>query len=216
MKTGHGVYGRNFLHGASSSFSSNFIVQDIVCGIGFPAHVTLPRNFEHLVYSFVYLASIMAQAHHAAVAHVHEDPVDLPKSLDPFTVTIYNGFMPLATPQVDLPEVFAPMIKLVEDMPVTKENGTPGLLASYQLGPTIDLANALPDLTEEIDKLVAPDGKPDLVAVTAAFRDYAFLASAYLLEPCWERWNKDLQGYGLGRQTLPRQLAGPLVKTAKL
>ena len=123
---------------------------------------------------------------------------------------------PLQTPQVDLPDVFAPLTDLVERMPIVKEDGTPGLLASYQLGPTIDLGNGLPDLIDHIDKLVTSDGKPDLVAVTAAFRDYAFLASAYLLEPCWERWNKDLEGYGLGRQKLPKQIAGPLVKTAKM
>ena len=108
------------------------------------------------------------------------------------------------------------MIKLCERMPITKEDGTPGLLASYQLGPTIDLSDALPDLTDEIDKLLV-DGKPDLVAATAIFRDYSFLASAYLLEPCWEKWSKNSQqGYGLGRQRLPRNLSGPLAKAGKL
>ena len=123
------------------------------------------------------------QAHDAAMAHVHDDPATLSRAFDPFTVTVHNGFLPLQTPQVDLPEVFAPLTSLVDKMPIVKEDGTPGLLASYQLGPTIDLGNALPDLTDEIDKLVTSDGKPDWCAVTAAFRDSAFLASAYLLEP---------------------------------
>ena len=52
--------------------------------------------------------------------------------------------------------------------------------------------------------------------MTAAFRDYAFLASAYLLEPCWQRWNEGLEGYGLGREVLPKEIAGPLVKSAAL
>lgn len=152
----------------------------------------------------------------AALNHVEDDPVNMSRSLDPFTVTTSNGFMPLQTPQTELPKAFDPLVRLLDRMPIVKEDGTPGLLASYQLGPTIDLSDALPDLTGEIDKLVA-DGKPDLVAATAVFRDYAFLASAYLLEPCWERWSKDSQqGYGLGRQKLPRNLAGPLVKTGKL
>ena len=137
-------------------------------------------------------------------------------ALDPFTITVHNGFMPLRTPTVDLPKVFDPIIRLAEDMPVVKLDGYPGLLAKYQLGPTIDLSDALPDLTNEIDNLVTKDGKPDLALVTAVFRDYAFVASAYLLEPCYERWSKDLQGYGLGRERLPRQIAGPLVKTAEL
>lgn len=102
-------------------------------------------------------------------------------------------------------------------MPVRKLDGSPGLLATYQLGPVIDKGDALPDLIDEIDNLVASDGKPDLVAVTAIFRDYCFLSSAYLLEPCWERYNDpNLEGLGLGRSKLPKEIAGPLVKTAKM
>jgi indoleamine 2,3-dioxygenase len=158
----------------------------------------------------------MTQHSGAFLQHVEDDPINLSRTLDPFTVTTSNGFMPLQTPQTELPKAFDPMIKLVERMPIVKEDGTPGLLASYQLGPTIDLSDALPDLTDEIDKLLV-DGKPDLVAATAIFRDYSFLASAYLLEPCWEKWSKDSQqGYGLGRQRLPRNLAGPLSKAGKL
>lgn len=73
-------------------------------------------------------------------------------------------------------------------MPVVKTDGTPGLLATYELGPLINSKKTLPDLTAEIEKLMTPDGGLDMFAVTAAFRDYAFLASAYLLEPCWQRW----------------------------
>jgi indoleamine 2,3-dioxygenase len=158
----------------------------------------------------------MAQHSTAVLKHVEDDPTNMSRTLDPFTVTTSNGFMPLQTPETKLPKAFDPLIKLCERMPIVKEDGNPGLLASYQLGPTIDLSDALPDLTDEIDNLLV-DGKPDLIAATAIFRDYAFLASAYLLEPCWEKWNKDSQqGYGLGRQRLPRNLAGPLTKTAKL
>lgn len=161
---------------------------------------------------------MMEDQHGSTVAaefpHIFCDPTTLPSSLDPFTITTSTGFLPLRSPQVDLPAVFAPLQALLEAMPIVKANGTPGLLASYQLGPVID-GGALPDLVAEVDKLVTSYGKPDLHAVTAAFRDYAFLASAYLLEPCWERWNKGLEGYGLGRKILPREIAGPLVKTAK-
>lgn len=122
----------------------------------------------------------------------------------------------MQTPQVHLPDAFKPLAQLCEDMPIVKEDGKPGLLANYQLGPTIDEDKALPDLTAEIDSLITIDGQPDLVAVTAAFRDYSFLASAYLLEPCWERYSKGLEGYDLGREKLPACLAGPLVKTAKM
>lgn len=119
--------------------------------------------------------------------HIHADPATLPSSLDPFTITTHNGFLPLSTPQVELPAAFAPLQKLCDDMPIQKLDGTPGYLATYQLGSAIDDRKLLPDLNDEIDRLVAADGKPDLCAVSAAFRDYSFLASAYILEPCWEQ-----------------------------
>ncbi|EME80238.1 uncharacterized protein MYCFIDRAFT_56678 [Pseudocercospora fijiensis CIRAD86] len=147
--------------------------------------------------------------------HIHADPATLPPSLDPFTITTQNGFLPLQTPKVELPSVFAPLQKLCDDMPIEKLDGTPGLLATYKLGPMIDEQKALPDLNHEIDNLIASDGKPDLTAVSAAFRDYSFLASAYLLEPCWKQWNID-GTYGTGRELLPKEIAGPLVKCAKL
>lgn len=124
--------------------------------------------------------------------------------------------MPLQSPQVELPPAFKALTLLCDDMPIVKLDGTPGLLATYQLGPTVDEVKPLPDLTDEIDNVIAADGKPDLVVITAIFRDYAFLASAYLLEPCWERFNKGLEGYGLGRPVLPKCIAGPMYKAAKL
>ncbi len=148
--------------------------------------------------------------------HLHSNPATLPSSLDPFTVTTTTGFLPLRAPQVHLPSNFAALTSLLENLPVVLQDGSAGLLANFQLGNTVD-AGALPDLADALDDLTAADGKPDLAAVAAAFRDYAFLASAYLLEPCWENWSKDNHGgYGLGRQTLPRCIAGPLVKLAAL
>ncbi|KAH9818562.1 Indoleamine 2,3-dioxygenase [Teratosphaeria destructans] len=123
--------------------------------------------------------------------------------------------MPSKLPIVDLPSAFSAMAKLADEMPIQKLDGLPGLLATYQLGPRIDRGD-LPDLTAEIDNLTTVNGEPDLHLVSAIFRDYSFLASAYLLEPCWEEWEKTGKGYGLGRQVLPRCLAGPLVKTAKM
>ena len=148
--------------------------------------------------------------------YLEEDPTTLPTSLDPFTITTSTGFLPLLPPQVDLPPAFKQLSTLAETFPVVKEDGSPGLLSKFELGSMIDKHNVLPDLIDEIDNLVATDGKPDLAAVTAVFREYSFLASAYLLEPCWERYSTGLEGYGLGRQSLPKVIAGPLVKTAKM
>jgi len=127
-------------------------------------------------------------------------------------------------------------------MPVLRFNGTLGLLATYELGPLIDSGGVLSDLTDEIDKIVVPGtGKHDLHIVTALFRDYSFLASSYLLEPCWKTWNdrqtvatktasntKDFATggrphtvpsspeYGFGRSTLPACIARPLVRLAQI
>jgi indoleamine 2,3-dioxygenase len=50
--------------------------------------------------------------------------------------------------------------------------------------------------------------------LTALFRDYTFWASAYLLEPCDFQFRRN-GTYGLGRQTLPRNIAVPLTKIAQ-
>lgn len=126
-----------------------------------------------------------------------------------------SGFMPLRAPRVDLPSSLGPLQGMLQELPVVKADGSPGLLATYDLGRAIN-NGMLPDLTDAIDTLVVANGQADLDGITAAFRDYAFLASAYLLEPCWERYDKGLEGYGLGRQTLPKCIAGPLTKTAKM
>ncbi|KAI5283517.1 hypothetical protein KEM52_003335 [Ascosphaera acerosa] len=48
-------------------------------------------------------------------------------------------------------------------------------------------------------------------------RDYAFLASAYILEPCWKNWlESEDKSYGLGRDRLPHAIAGPLYRCAQL
>ena len=183
-------------------------------------HVTIPSLSENMS---LYLTEV--KEHDPSTSggelrdvfpHIQDDPLTLPKSIDPFTITTSTGFLPLRPPQIDLPAKFAALTTLVEELPVVKLDGTPGLLASFKLGPAIDEGNALPDLMDDFDSLVADDGKPDLAAITAVFREYSFLASAYLLEPCWERTCKGFEGYGLGRQVLPKCIAGPLVKTGKM
>lgn len=118
-----------------------------------------------------------------------------------------------------LPAHFDALSDILNDMPVAKADGTPGLLAKFKLGPLID-SGALPDLTSHLNDLRVKDGagdRYDLEAITALFRDYSFLASAYLLEPCWETWSKDNNaGYGLGRAVLPRCIAAPLVEAADM
>ncbi|RMZ78316.1 hypothetical protein DV737_g3935, partial [Chaetothyriales sp. CBS 132003] len=148
--------------------------------------------------------------------HLEEELHTLPPTIDPFTVTTKNGYLPCQPPLVQLPDDFSALSKILDSMPVKKLDGTPGLLANFALGPLID-GGQLPDLTPYLDRLIRTNDKLNLPLVTALFRDYSFLASSYLLEPCWESWSKDHnQGYGLGRQTLPKCIAGPLVRTAEI
>ncbi|PTU22166.1 hypothetical protein P175DRAFT_0435283 [Aspergillus ochraceoroseus IBT 24754] len=150
-----------------------------------------------------------------AFPHIHDDPATLPHSLDPFTITTTTGFLPYLTSPTILPEVFKPLMCLLDRYAVVKEDGIPGLLATYELGPAV--LKELPDLTDEVDKLVTANGDLDLFTIMAVFRDYSFLASAYLLEPCWESWCKNPEkGYGLGRDVLPKSVARPLYRCAQI
>lgn len=147
--------------------------------------------------------------------HMHKHPSELGDDYDPFTITTSNGFLPLVPAPTTLPEIFAPLASLLDRMPVLREDGKPGLLATYEFGPTVEAE--LPDLTHEIDNLLTADGKRDMKMITAIFRDYSYVASSYILEPCWEHWSKDNDsGYGLGRHFMPRCIAGPLYKTAEM
>ncbi|TDZ26646.1 Indoleamine 2,3-dioxygenase 1 [Colletotrichum orbiculare MAFF 240422] len=129
-------------------------------------------------------------------------------SLPAFMVSTTRGFLPRADPVAVLPAEFAPLEDILSRMPVKKLDGTPGLLASSQLGDVVD--KEFPDLTEHIDKY-----KDNLPLMNALYRDYSFLASAYLLEPCHERFVRG-EGYGLGRQVLPRNISLPIARCAEL
>jgi hypothetical protein len=123
-------------------------------------------------------------------------------------VSTTRGFLPRQEPIIELPSEFAAVESLLQRMPVKTLSGKPGLLADFTFGDTV--LKDLPDLTGEIEKY-----RDDLVVMNALYRDYSFLASAYLLEPCHERFLKG-EPYGLGRQSLPRSIALPIVKVADM
>jgi indoleamine 2,3-dioxygenase len=87
-------------------------------------------------------------------------------------------------------------------MPIKTLSGMPGLLATATLGETV--LKELPDLTGAINKY-----QSNLPLMNALYRDYSFLASSYLLEPCHERFMKG-ESYGLGRM----YTSCPLVRTS--
>ena len=129
-------------------------------------------------------------------------------TISPFTVSAKHGFLPISAPPTELPCSFAALASLLDRMPIRTMDGKPGLLATYKLGESV--LQELPDLTREVELF-----KDDLRITGALYRDYSFLASAYLLEPCHER-HVNGDGYGLGRQRLPAVLARPLARVAEL
>lgn len=125
-----------------------------------------------------------------------------------FMVSTTRGFLPRQEPVIQLPAEFDVLESILTRMPIKTLDGMPGLLATFTLGETV--LKELPDLTSAINKY-----KDNLPLMNAIYRDYSFLASAYLLEPCHERYLKG-EGYGLGRQTLPSVIALPISRCAEL
>ncbi|KAJ7664923.1 hypothetical protein B0H17DRAFT_951755 [Mycena rosella] len=128
--------------------------------------------------------------------------------LPAFMVSTTRGFLPRSEPIVTLPKEFDPLESILARMPIKTLDGTPGLLAQSKLGETV--LTDLPDLAWAIEKYA-----DDLPLQTALYRDYSFLASAYLLEPCHERFMNG-EAYGLGRQTLPKNIAVPISRCAAI
>jgi indoleamine 2,3-dioxygenase len=129
-------------------------------------------------------------------------------SFPAFMVSTTRGFLPRQEPVTKLPDEFAAVEALLSRMPVKTLSGEPGLLATFTFGDSV--LKGLPDLSGAVEKY-----RDDLVLMNALYRDYSFLASAYLLEPCHERYLKG-EPYGLGRQSLPRCIALPIVKIAEM
>ena len=103
------------------------------------------------------------------------------KHYAPFTVSFDNGFLPLSPPPPTLPPAFRALGSLLKRAPMKTADGKQGLLASFTFGKAVE--DELPDLTDEIHEV-----KDDLRVITALYRDYCFLASAYLLEPCHQKF----------------------------
>ena len=82
-------------------------------------------------------------------------------------------------------------------------DGSKGLLYNGDFGKTVDSGLPLIDMSDVKDPALT----------NALFRDYTFLCSAYILEPCDLNWRKT-GSYGLGRDRLPKQIAVPLVQLA--
>jgi len=121
-----------------------------------------------------------------------------------FMVGPENGFLPRQLPLERLPSEFEAMELLLQDMPINKADGTLGLLHHGTFGDAVHSRLPQYDLSKITDQRL----------LAALYRDYTFLASSYVLEPCDLKYRRD-GDYGLGRDRLPANIAVPLVEVAK-
>ncbi|KAK9765080.1 hypothetical protein K7432_006886 [Basidiobolus ranarum] len=121
-----------------------------------------------------------------------------------FIVTPKNGFLPREDPLEKLPSEFKELESLLDRMPLKLADGSDGLLRKGELGQAV--TNELP--VYDVDHI------HDTRLLSALYRDYTFLASAYLLEPCDINF-RNTGEYGLARDVLPRNIAIPLAKVSQ-
>ncbi|CAG8716428.1 9828_t:CDS:2, partial [Ambispora leptoticha] len=141
-----------------------------------------------------------------ATAHdfqIFENAMEHEAELPSFTVGYKNGFLPRQDPLTHLPDRFFTLEYLLKQMPIKLPDGNKGLLARGELGDSVKKNLPLYDVSDVNDQRL----------LSALFRDYTFLASAYLLEPC-DIMYREKKDYGLGRQVLPKNIAVPLKTVA--
>jgi indoleamine 2,3-dioxygenase len=92
-----------------------------------------------------------------------------------FSVDPKHGFLPIAEPLAKLPETFSGLQSLIDEMPIVKDDGSPGLLATE--GAFEKAVLALPNYLSEVQS------EKDPFVLAALFRAYGFVTSAYTLAP---------------------------------
>ena len=114
------------------------------------------------------------------------------------------GFLPREIPLFDIPPAFQKVDELLKAAPIIKEDGSPGLMALGKFAEAV--ANDLP--------LYDVSDIEDTRLLNALMRDYAFLASMYVYEPCDISFRQTGE-FGLGRDHIPANIAVPLCKLAQ-
>lgn len=120
-----------------------------------------------------------------------------------FIVSEARGFLPRDDPLFDLPKEFQRLDEILKSAPINLPDGGKGLLAQGKLG----------EVAEKDLPLVDVDKYTDSRLLNAVFRDYSYIASMYLLEPCDLAFRKT-GDYGFGRSKLPKNIAVPFTKLA--
>jgi indoleamine 2,3-dioxygenase len=138
------------------------------------------------------------------------------EALPPFVISRQRGFLPRKDPLVHLPDTFSTLDSLLKRMTIHQpadKNGVraPGLLAKGDFGQAVQDELKADGIEMKTVEQVIASGNTQLIS--ALFRDYCFMTSAYLLEPV-DRSFRKTGFYDKGRDVLPRQLAVPLKRLA--
>jgi len=122
-----------------------------------------------------------------------------------FSIDPTHGFLPIKEPLHTLPKPYIEVQKLIDLMPIEKENGQPGLLATE---------NAFEEEVKKLPNYIdSAEKEKDPFILAALFRAYSFIASAYTLAPAHHSFLKT-GNYGKGRERLPKNIAQPFVAVA--
>jgi len=119
-----------------------------------------------------------------------------------FDVSAEHGFLPSTAPLAELPENYRPLQELLDQMPVVKEDGNGGYL--HYPGQIHAAAAQLPNFIEQVT------AEKDIRVIQALYRGYAFLTSAYTLEPAFQHF-RETGKYGKANNVLPENIAQPFV-----
>ena len=124
-----------------------------------------------------------------------------------FSIDSKNGFLPIKEPLIKLPNRYDELQFLIDEMPILKSDGTPGLLA--QNGAFEKKVKTVPNYLN----LVEEESDPFVQA--ALFRTYSFIASAFTLSPAHHAYLKTGK-YGVAHNFLPSNIAQPFVAVADM
>ncbi len=119
-----------------------------------------------------------------------------------FEINAKNGFLPKAPPLASLPNRYAALQEIINDLPRVKDDNSPGILSIE--GRIETRTQNLPNFKEHVQQ------ENDPFILQALFRSYAFLASAYALAPAHFSFLKN-GAYGKAHKSIPPQIAQPFV-----
>lgn len=119
-----------------------------------------------------------------------------------FNVSGENGFLPTKEPLKELPIRYEELQQLIDDLPITKNNGEKGILSiPDEIVRRVELLPNYEDIVANED---------DVYVLQALFRAYTFVTSAYTLEPSFLEYLQT-GNYGEARRLLPKNVSKPLV-----